>query len=69
MLSPGDLQVRQSLADAFRDIVVAYRNGAPVRLGEIAEVLDIPVGTVRSRLHHAVLRLRQVLNPPLAYES
>jgi len=27
-------------ADAFRDIVVAYRNGAPVRLGEIAEVLD-----------------------------
>jgi HAE1 family hydrophobic/amphiphilic exporter-1 len=27
-------------AEAFRDIVVAYRNGAPVRLGEIAEVLD-----------------------------
>ena len=27
-------------ADAFRDIVVAYRNGAPVRLGEIAEVID-----------------------------
>jgi RNA polymerase sigma-70 factor (ECF subfamily) len=36
---------------------------------EIAEVLDIPVGTVRSRLHHAVLRLRQVLNPPIAYEN
>jgi RNA polymerase sigma-70 factor, ECF subfamily len=30
---------------------------------EIAEVLAIPVGTVRSRLHHAVLRLRQTLNP------
>jgi RNA polymerase sigma-70 factor, ECF subfamily len=30
---------------------------------EIAEVLDIPVGTVRSRLHHAVLNLRQTLNP------
>jgi RNA polymerase sigma-70 factor, ECF subfamily len=28
---------------------------------EIAEVLAIPVGTVRSRLHHAVLRLRQIL--------
>jgi len=27
-------------AEAFRDIVVAYRNGAPVRLGEIAEVID-----------------------------
>jgi RNA polymerase sigma-70 factor, ECF subfamily len=30
---------------------------------EIAEVLAIPIGTVRSRLHHAVLRLRQTLNP------
>lgn len=31
---------------------------------EIAEVLAIPVGTVRSRLHHAVARLRQALIPP-----
>ena len=30
---------------------------------EIAAVLDIPVGTVRSRLHHAVRRLRDALNP------
>ena len=30
---------------------------------EIAAVLDIPVGTVRSRLHHAVRRLREQLNP------
>ncbi len=30
---------------------------------EIAEVLAIPVGTVRSRLHYAVLHLRQTLNP------
>lgn len=29
---------------------------------EIAEVLDIPVGTVRSRLHHAVKRLHDVLH-------
>lgn len=28
---------------------------------EIAEVLDIPIGTVRSRLHQAVLKLRQSL--------
>jgi RNA polymerase sigma-70 factor (ECF subfamily) len=30
---------------------------------EIAEVLAVPVGTVRSRLHHAVLRLKEALNP------
>jgi RNA polymerase sigma-70 factor (ECF subfamily) len=31
---------------------------------EIAEVLGIPVGTVRSRLHHAIGQLRLTLNPP-----
>jgi RNA polymerase sigma-70 factor (ECF subfamily) len=31
---------------------------------EIAGVLEIPIGTVRSRLHHAVLALREELNPP-----
>lgn len=31
---------------------------------EIAHVLDLPVGTVRSRLHHAVAQLRATLNPP-----
>ena len=30
---------------------------------EIAEVLGIPVGTVRSRLHHAVRMLRETFNP------
>ena len=30
---------------------------------EIAGVLAIPVGTVRSRLHYAVRQLRQTLNP------
>lgn len=30
---------------------------------EIAHVLGVPVGTVRSRLHHAVARLKQILNP------
>ena len=30
---------------------------------EIASVLEIPIGTVRSRIHHAVLRLRETLNP------
>ncbi|PTX90754.1 RNA polymerase sigma factor [Opitutus sp. ER46] len=30
---------------------------------EIADVLGVPVGTVRSRLHYAVRRLHEVLNP------
>ena len=30
---------------------------------EIAEVLGIPTGTVRSRLHHAVRMLRETFNP------
>lgn len=30
---------------------------------EIAEVLDVPIGTVRSRLHGAVRRLQEILNP------
>ena len=31
---------------------------------EIAEALDVPVGTVRSRLHHAVNQLRRQLRLP-----
>src|SRR3990172_1547695 len=34
--SNGQLQS----ADAFRDIVVAYRNGSPVRLGDVGNVLN-----------------------------
>lgn len=31
---------------------------------EIAGALQIPIGTVRSRLHYAVAELKSVLNPP-----
>jgi RNA polymerase sigma-70 factor (ECF subfamily) len=54
----------EALPEHFRTIIMlsdieglAYR--------EIAEVLDIPMGTVMSRLHNARKRLRQVLGPML----
>ena len=36
---------------------------------EIATVLEIPVGTVRSRLHNAVQRLQQALRPGSCHPS
>jgi len=41
--------------------VLELRLDAELSYQEIAEALDIPVGTVRSRLHHAVLSLRSAL--------
>ncbi len=35
-----------------------------LNLAEIAAVLEIPAGTVKSRMFHAVRRLREVLNAP-----
>jgi RNA polymerase sigma-70 factor (ECF subfamily) len=58
---------RQALVDAFsrlspeqRAVVVLHHHlGYP--LTEIADILGIPVGTARSRLHYAVRQLRSVL--------
>ena len=38
--------------------VLELRLKDDLRYAEIAEMLDIPIGTVRSRLHHALRRLR-----------
>jgi RNA polymerase sigma-70 factor (ECF subfamily) len=59
---------RDQLEDAFREltpeqraiVVLHHHLGYP--LTEIAEVLEIPAGTARSRLHYAVRRLRAVLD-------
>lgn len=55
-----------SLPSDFREIVV-LRDMQDQSYEEIAELLDIPLGTVRSRLHRARMelkeRLRSVLDP------
>jgi len=50
----------QSLGPEFRE-VVALRFFADLSLHEIATCLDVPLGTVKSRLHTALSRLRTTL--------
>lgn len=56
------LQVRacvDRLPDFLKQVVLlAYYQGLKYR--EIADILDIPVGTVKSRLHTALLKLQEV---------
>jgi RNA polymerase sigma-70 factor (ECF subfamily) len=49
------------LNPALRE-VLELRLQAEFSYDEIASVLEIPIGTVRSRLHHAVKQLREALN-------
>jgi len=43
-----------------RSVFVLVRNQG-LKYAEVAEVLDIPVGTVRSRMHAATRRLQSLL--------
>jgi RNA polymerase sigma-70 factor (ECF subfamily) len=46
------------LPEFLREVVMlAYYQGLKYR--EIAEILDIPVGTVKSRLHAALVKLQE----------
>lgn len=63
----GDIAVRDQLGQAFDSlsqdhrvvVVLHYLMGVP--LGEIADILDIPFGTVGSRLHHARQSMRAAI--------
>jgi RNA polymerase sigma-70 factor (ECF subfamily) len=50
------------LSDEHRDVVLLHEMEG-LTYEESAEVLGIPVGTVKSRLHHAFLNLRRALVP------
>lgn len=54
-----------ALPDHMRD-VVSLRIGAGMPFGEIAEMLGIPEGTARSRMHHALRILRDKAGIPIS---
>jgi RNA polymerase sigma-70 factor (ECF subfamily) len=64
----GDVAIRDEVGRAFdalsRDhrtvVVLHHLVGLP--LGEIAEILELPYGTVGSRLHHALRAMRATLD-------
>jgi len=53
-------QAMQKLSDEHREIVILHELDG-LTYEEAAEVLQIPVGTVKSRLHHAFQQLRRSL--------
>lgn len=53
-------QALRSLSPEHREVVVMHEVEG-LRYAEIAEILDVPEGTVKSRLHHAFLNMRKQL--------
>ena len=60
---PADPALRDALAELPATLreCVALRFFADLALNEIATIQDVPVGTVKSRLHSAMKRLRDSL--------
>ena len=56
-----ELERARGKLDADQRKVLALRFYADLQLDEIAELIEIPVGTVKSRLHRAIAALRTSL--------
>ncbi len=57
------LQAALNRVSAEHRIVLVLKDIEGMKYEEIAEVLGVPIGTIRSRLHRARLELREVLSP------
>ena len=64
-------QVRQAISQLAEEhrVVLVLREMDGCCYETIAEILDLPVGTVRSRLHRARMQLREQLKEVLAVEQ
>ncbi len=56
------VQLAMSRLDVERRNIIALRDLQGMDYAEIASLLEIPVGTVRSRLHRARIELRDIMN-------
>jgi len=56
------VQLALSRLDEERRNIIVLRDLQGVDYAEIALMLDIPIGTVRSRLHRARIELREIMN-------
>ena len=62
METVSQVQLALSRLDEERRNIIVLRDLQGIEYAEIATMLDIPVGTVRSRLHRARIELREILN-------
>ena len=62
METVNQVQLALSRLDEERRNIIVLRDLQGIDYAEIASMLDIPVGTVRSRLHRARIELREILN-------
>lgn len=71
-LLPEETMVVQQAIFALPDkqravILLAYYEDLPI--ADIAQILNIPAGTVKSRLHHAMKALKEALKEDFHYEK
>jgi len=64
---PSQVRMAEAVHRALDELSLAHREALTLHflqdlsLEQIANVLEVPIGTVKSRLHHAKRELRKVL--------